>query len=250
MRLIAAATVSSLVSLAAAQMTIQVGAEATTSGGIFQFIPPQLNATNGTTVTFQFTGAPGNHSVTQSTFTDPCDPMAGGFDSGWVLIPEANSLSGVTTPTFNITITDDTKPIWFFCKQLVPSPHCPVGMIGAINAPTSGQNTFQAFEQNAQNFQGTPGQGQGGLVGVGASASALAGPIPSGLTLFTGSPVAASGSGAASATSSGSGAAAASGTSTSPSSSSSSSTSSSDALTLSGSTFSVVLAALLGYIIA
>ena len=37
-------------------MSIQVGATADASGGIFQFIPPMINATNGTIVNFQFTG--------------------------------------------------------------------------------------------------------------------------------------------------------------------------------------------------
>jgi hypothetical protein len=119
-------------------------------------------------------------------------------------------------------------------------------MVGAINPPTSG-NTLAAFMQKAQSFQGTPGQGQGGLVGPGASASALAGPIPSGLTLFTGSAVAASGSGSGSATGSATGTAA---SGTNSATSPSTSAGSSGALQLTGSTFSVVLAALLGYIIA
>ncbi|KAF9003001.1 hypothetical protein BDQ17DRAFT_1542083 [Cyathus striatus] len=152
MRLIATIVVSSLVSLAAAQMTIQVGGLSTSPGGIFQFIPAQTNATNGTVVTFQFIGAPGNHSVTQSTFDDPCDPMENGFDPGWVLIPDADSLMNLTPPTFNITITDDTQPIWFFCKQLVPDPHCTSGMVGAINAPGSGLNSFEEFMQSAESF--------------------------------------------------------------------------------------------------
>ncbi len=37
--------------------TIQVGAEATTAGGIFQYIPNTMNATNGTVITFEFSGA-------------------------------------------------------------------------------------------------------------------------------------------------------------------------------------------------
>lgn len=52
--------------------------------------------------------SPGNHSITQSTFTDPCDPMPGGFDSGWVSIPNA----GVNPPPeWNLTITDASKRI-------------------------------------------------------------------------------------------------------------------------------------------
>ena len=49
--------------------------------------------------------SPGNHSVTQSSFADPCTPLAGGFDSGWILLPDAPS----TPPLWNLTITDDSK---------------------------------------------------------------------------------------------------------------------------------------------
>jgi len=175
--------------VAAQNMTIQVGAEMTTSGGIFQFIPPQIpTAPNGTVITFSFTGAPGNHSITQSSFASPCTPLAGGFDSGWVLIPEPGLGS---TPTFNLTITDDTKPIWFYCKQLLPSPHCIAGMVGAINAPATG-NTFATFQKSAEAFSGQPGQSQGALVGVGASASAGIVGIPSGAMAF---PVTSTGAG-------------------------------------------------------
>ncbi|KAF9474775.1 hypothetical protein BDN70DRAFT_915194 [Pholiota conissans] len=167
-------------SAASAQMTIQVGAEASSQGGIFQYTPNTISAPNGTVVTFQFSGAPGNHSVTQSSFTDPCNPLAGGFDSGWLFL----SAAATPVPEWNLTITDDTKPIWFYCKQLSPSPHCGAGMVGAINAPTTGNNTFAAFQKAAVAFKGASGQGVGALVGVGASASADIGPIPSGATLF------------------------------------------------------------------
>ncbi|KAF8201470.1 hypothetical protein BJ912DRAFT_945439 [Pholiota molesta] len=79
------------------------------------------------------------HSVTQSSFANPCTYLAAdasnsssvaGFDSGLVL-----------ASTFTINVTD-TQPIWFHCKQLT---HCGIGMVGAINAPSSGNNTYQAF---------------------------------------------------------------------------------------------------------
>ncbi|KAF9039604.1 hypothetical protein BDZ89DRAFT_1035237 [Hymenopellis radicata] len=161
-------------------ITVQVGGEATTNGGIFQFIPPTVNGSQGDIIMFQFTGAPGNHSITQSTFDDPCDPMDGGFDSGWVNIP-ANGVG--VTPVWNLTITDASTPLWFFCKQLIPSPHCIAGMVGAINPPASGSNSFQAFQSKAHDFTGNPGQGVGALVGSGASASTIPGPLTDGAAL-------------------------------------------------------------------
>jgi len=46
-----------------------------------------------------------NHTVTQSSFSSPCQPLSGGFDSGFIYIP-----SGVKSgfPEWNLTITDDS----------------------------------------------------------------------------------------------------------------------------------------------
>ncbi|KAI0792251.1 hypothetical protein C8Q75DRAFT_589095 [Abortiporus biennis] len=130
MRFAAALSALSFAAIAAAQdATIQVGATAATAGGIFQFMPPTINATKGSTITFVFSGAPGNHTVTQSTFASPCQQAPGGFDSGYIQIP-AGTTGGF--PTWNLTITDDTKPIWFFCAQLAPAPHCTAGMVGYV----------------------------------------------------------------------------------------------------------------------
>jgi hypothetical protein len=54
--------------------------------------------------------SPGNHSVTQSTFSNPCQPETGGFDSGWVQILSAET----EIPEWNLTITDDAKRPSFF----------------------------------------------------------------------------------------------------------------------------------------
>ncbi|KAF8271147.1 hypothetical protein EI94DRAFT_1720978 [Lactarius quietus] len=103
--------------------------------GSLVYNPSNFNASNGTSVTFVFSSnVP--HSVTQSSFADPCTYLAaangssGGFDSGIQ-----------TGKEFTITITNDQAPIWFFCKE---SDHCGLGMVGSINAPTSG-NTAAAF---------------------------------------------------------------------------------------------------------
>jgi plastocyanin len=45
------------------------------------FNPPQLAATPGDTVIFTFLSQ--NHTATQSAFETPCDPLAGGMDSGF-----------------------------------------------------------------------------------------------------------------------------------------------------------------------
>lgn len=105
-------------------------------GGALAYNPSNFTASNGTSVTFVFAQSVA-HSVTQSTFENPCTYLAagngssGGFDSGIQAAKE-----------WTITITNDQEPIWFYCKS---TQHCTRGMVGAINAPTSGPNSADAF---------------------------------------------------------------------------------------------------------
>lgn len=119
-------------------------------------------------------------------------------------------------------------------------------MIGAINAPTTGSASFDAFISNAEAFSGTPGQEVGALVGQDASASAAPGPIPSGVTLF-GSPAASATATAPAAGSSGSGSGS---SSTSPSGSASGAGTSSAALNLRASGFWAGVAMIMGVALA
>jgi plastocyanin len=137
--------------------------------GNLAFSPANITAPVGTLVTFYFPGGSLSHSVTQSSFANPCTYLAasngtsGGFDSG--LVPTAS--------TFTINITD-TNPIWFHCKQVT---HCPVsGMVGSINAPTTG-NTFAAFQSAAMALgSSAPTETDHGAVTGGVGAVATAGP--------------------------------------------------------------------------
>jgi hypothetical protein len=83
-------------------------------------------------------------TVTQSSFADPCHPLAGGFFSGFV--PTTPQTLGAT---FTITVKD-TKPIWFYCSQTGAGGHCQKGMVGSVNAPKTG-NTLDAFKKLAGN---------------------------------------------------------------------------------------------------
>jgi len=61
--------------------------------------------------------------------------------------------AGVTSgfPSFQILV-NDTNPIWGYCGQ---TNHCQSGMVFSINAPTSGSNTFDAFQSLAKMNNGT-----------------------------------------------------------------------------------------------
>ena len=101
----------------AANHDVKVGMDALT------FSPNTTTAAAGDTVTFHF--YPQKHSVVQAAFASPCEPLAGGFFSGFV-----PTSSGESMTTFMITV-NNTKPIWFYCSQ---GKHCQSGMVGAINA--------------------------------------------------------------------------------------------------------------------
>ncbi|RFU31319.1 hypothetical protein B7463_g5005, partial [Scytalidium lignicola] len=121
--------------------TIDVG-----PNGTLTFFPPNITELVGTQVQWNFN--PKNHSVVQSSFQDPCNPLASAsnpFSSGFVETSHENS--GIT---FTVTIEDD-KPIWFYCAQTTKS-HCQSGMVGSINAPATG-NTFDAFKDAASKVE-------------------------------------------------------------------------------------------------
>lgn len=87
-----------------------------------KFHPNELSAAVGDVVRFDFFA--NNHSVTQGSFDDPCQPLAGGFFSGFKVTETALD-PGPTR--FEITI-NNTDPIYVYCGV-----HCPVGMVLGIN---------------------------------------------------------------------------------------------------------------------
>ncbi|KAH8119305.1 hypothetical protein DFH11DRAFT_437317 [Phellopilus nigrolimitatus] len=149
---------SLLPALAAAQTvhTIDVG-----QGGL-QFSPSTTTASNGDIINFVFSAA--DHTVTQSTLANPCTPLDGGFNSGIV-----NTVGA----SWNLTISDATTPIWFFCAQSTPIVHCEQGMVGAINPPSSG--SFSSFLASAKAATVTPSITAVALTGSGAAATATPG---------------------------------------------------------------------------
>lgn len=62
------------------------------------FTPQFINATKGSVITFMFAAA--NHSVAESSFATPCEPLANGFNSGFVPFTDEPGV-------WNLTVTDD-----------------------------------------------------------------------------------------------------------------------------------------------
>jgi len=118
-----------------------------------KFIPDNLKADVGDMVQFQFRA--GNHTVTQSTFDQPCQPISNiaGIFSGFQPV----SASPGKMPVFTISITD-TKPMWLYCSQ---GRHCQGGMTMVINENTAANASrsltgFRALAKDAaQNLPGT-----------------------------------------------------------------------------------------------
>jgi plastocyanin len=98
------------------------------ANGSLAFSPNNLVVPVGDMVQFQF--APANHTVTQSTFDQPCQPIAlhsnvTGVFSGFMPVTAAST----TTPTYTIMV-NNTTPMWLYCSQ---GKHCQAGMTMVIN---------------------------------------------------------------------------------------------------------------------
>jgi len=116
------------------------------------FDPPHISALPRDTVVFEFRQK--NHTVTQSSFADPCRKLSTngvvGFDSDFIPVAE-----GVTEfPTWSMVV-NDTAPIWAYCRQPNPQSHCGSGMVFAINSDEQGERNFAAFQGVAQAINGT-----------------------------------------------------------------------------------------------
>ncbi|KAJ7147186.1 hypothetical protein C8R43DRAFT_1129957 [Mycena crocata] len=152
----AAASVVSAVS--AATILVKVGE----NGGL-TFNPTNVQAAVGDQIAFQFLSK--NHSVTQSTFATPCAIMTTpvqGIDSGF----QAVAADAAQIPEWSFTVNNATAPLWFFCAQ---APHCSKGMVFSVNAATTGDRTFAAYQALAM---GGTASGAGGASASGAAATA------------------------------------------------------------------------------
>ncbi|KAF8163188.1 hypothetical protein B0H34DRAFT_764538 [Crassisporium funariophilum] len=102
--------------------------------GVLKYNPPFVNANVGDVVRFVFQQK--NHTATQSTLEAPCLPAPGGFDSGFVPVPDTLT-SGFPVAELKI---DSTNPVWVYCRQ---GNHCQQGMVFAVN-PGDKLAAFQA----------------------------------------------------------------------------------------------------------
>ncbi|KAF9458605.1 hypothetical protein BDZ94DRAFT_1173280, partial [Collybia nuda] len=110
---------------------IQVGGN---TGGppTLQFTPQSPTVLPGTLVTFQFNQSQSNHNVRRSSYFDPCQPLEGGFSTGFVSSPGEWSMminDNTRRPKelWPVALLINHTAIWFFCEQTIPTPHCNAG---------------------------------------------------------------------------------------------------------------------------
>jgi len=133
------AAFAAVLSLAAIPVARSADIQVVVGGtGVIAYTPSSVTANVGDTIIFTFKQK--NHTVTQSSLNQPCSPLAGGFDSGFVPVADDATTFG-TTATY---VVNDTKPVWVYCKQ---TGHCQSGMVFAVN-PGAGQ--LATFVANAK----------------------------------------------------------------------------------------------------
>ncbi|EAU88599.2 hypothetical protein CC1G_04305 [Coprinopsis cinerea okayama7 len=144
-------------------------------GGSLAFSPANITAQVGDTITFEFRSK--NHTVTASSFDQPCVPLSqtnplSGFDSGYIPVAAGET----NFQTFTIRV-NDTRPIWAYCAQ---GQHCANGMVFAANAVEDGPRNFEAFKALAtgaappsQEDAGSAFSTRSSLLGASAAALAL-----------------------------------------------------------------------------
>lgn len=112
------------------------------------FTPNFVNAAQGDIVNFIFLNK--NHTVTQSSFAEPCGALEGGFDSGFQAVANGTAADKLPTVQYTVTTPPD-EPVWFFCKQALhtANSHCFKGMLFAINCPKEGEKSLPNFSSKA-----------------------------------------------------------------------------------------------------
>ncbi|KAK0726430.1 hypothetical protein B0T21DRAFT_453057 [Apiosordaria backusii] len=132
--------------------------QVTVGKGGLKFVPEVVKAQKHDTITYTFFAK--NHSVAQSSFDKPCQPLDGAIFSGFV---PNDSQDVASRTTFTMTVEDD-KPIWLYCSQ-PNGDHCQKGMVHAINPPETG-NTIEAYKEKAKDAPKSTSP-QGGLPKIG-----------------------------------------------------------------------------------
>ncbi|OAA57575.1 Cupredoxin [Niveomyces insectorum RCEF 264] len=169
---------SALLGLASAQTQVTV-VEVSSKNNSLTFSPDNIKVSANSMVQFQFLA--GNHTVTQSTFDEPCQPISlfsnvTGFHSGFV--PVAASANTGSVPTYTIMI-NNTNPIWVYCAQ---AKHCENGMSMVINENTAANSSRSLTNYKAAAVKATTVVPSGTESGTSGSTTTSSGNAPANTT--------------------------------------------------------------------
>ena len=123
----------------------RIFAGSTVANNGLHFEPENVVAEIGDLIEFHF--LPKNHSVVQSSFDKPCEPLAAGNGvfSGFNFKTDAGEADNV----FRFTV-QNKEPFWYYCSQTV-GDHCQKGMSGVINQNFDSPNTLAVYKTKAVN---------------------------------------------------------------------------------------------------
>ncbi|KAI6367636.1 hypothetical protein MCOR25_004858 [Pyricularia grisea] len=133
------------------------------------FEPNEIKAKVGDMVIFKFLSQ--NHTVTQSGFDTPCDPLAGGMDSGFQANPN-NTVNPAPLVAMQVMVE---TPLWFYCRA-AQGAHCGKGMVFSINPTAEKTHSEFAAKAIASKGLGSGGAITGNPSGGGAAAPPAANP--------------------------------------------------------------------------
>jgi len=160
------------------------------------YSPESVQAAQYDMIQFNFMSK--NHTVTQSTFQEPCKkmqpmpmpaagmPAAGMPSAGSMpMTPPIDSGFMPTTdtgpsPMLMLQVTSPpSTPMWFYCRQKLPKPHCGSGngMTFSINPhqPGMGDKTQAAFKARAMMWMANSTSAGAGVAAASAGVAAASG---------------------------------------------------------------------------
>lgn len=122
----------------------RITAGSTVENGGLHFEPQNVVAAVGDLIEFHF--LPKNHTVVQSSFAAPCEPLgtADAVFSGFNFKTDAGEAANV----FQFTVKN-TEPFWYYCSQ-TNGDHCQKGMSGVINQNFNSDKTLAAYKEKAK----------------------------------------------------------------------------------------------------
>jgi plastocyanin len=122
----------------------RISAGSTTANNGLHFEPENVVAEIGDTIEFHF--LPKNHTVVQSSFDKPCEPLTDG--SGIFSGFNFATSQGEAPDVFVFTVKSK-EPLWYYCSQTVGN-HCQSGMSGVINQNFSSDKTLAKYKEKSK----------------------------------------------------------------------------------------------------